>query len=187
MSARSSTAADAASVEERPADPVAIVTGGSRGAGRELARELGRRGDAVVVVYLRDQRDAERVIDEILAGDGTALTVRADVTDELDVQRLFDEAAAAFGGVDVVVHAARRGSAVVYRQAARRLRPGGAIVSLSTAEILAPVLARELDARGITVNGLTPGLEPAGRDHDVADLVGLLDRWRRGSGPPARR
>jgi hypothetical protein len=165
--------------DPRWADAVAIVTGGSRGAGREVARTLGSRGDAVVVVYLRDQREAEAVVEQILAANGTALTVRADVTDELDVERLFDEAAAAFGAVDLVVHAARCGSSVVYRQAACRLRRGGAIVSVARAEAIAPGLAPELDARGIAVNGLAPGLEPPGRDHDVADLVALLDRWRR--------
>jgi len=169
--------------EATSTDAVAIVTGGSGGAGRELACRLGSRGAAVVVVYLRDQREADAVVEGILAANGTALTVRADVTDELDVERLFDEAAAAFGGVDVVVHAANRGSSVVYRHAARRLRDGGAIVSVCGAETVAPALARKLDARGITVNGLAPGLEPPGRDHDVADLVALLDRWRRRPAP----
>jgi 3-oxoacyl-[acyl-carrier protein] reductase len=179
MSARSSTAADGAYAEDRSAGAVAIVTGGSRGAGRELARDLGRRGDAVVVVYLRDQAEAEAVVDEILAAHGTALTLRADVADELDVERLFDEAAAAFGPVDVVVHAASRGSSVVYPQAARRLRRGGAIVSVTSGEAIAPTLARELAARGITVNGLAPGLEAPRGDHDVAELVELVERWRR--------
>ena len=53
--------------EPTPTDAVAIVTGGSWGAGRELARVLGSRGDAVVLVYLRDQRAAEGVVAEILA------------------------------------------------------------------------------------------------------------------------
>lgn len=162
-------------------DAVAIVTGASSGAGRELARTLASRGAAVIVVYLRDQGAAEAVVDEILAANGTALTVRADITDELDVERLFDETAAAFGAVDLVVHAAAPGSgAVIYRQAARRLSPGGAIVSVSGARTLTPALARDLDARGITVNGLAPGVESPGRDHDVRDLVALLDRWQRG-------
>jgi 3-oxoacyl-[acyl-carrier protein] reductase len=136
-------------------DPVAIVTGGSRGIGRELARELASRGYAVVVVYLRDQGEAETAVEEILAANGTALAVRADVTDGLDVERLFTETAAAFGGVDVVVHAALRGSSVVDRQAADRLRPGGLIVN---------------------------ALEPPGTHHDVAELLAFLDRWRRGPG-----
>jgi NAD(P)-dependent dehydrogenase (short-subunit alcohol dehydrogenase family) len=86
-----------------PTCAVAIVTGGSRGAGREIARTLASRGYAVVVVYLRDQGAAEAAVEEILAADGTALAVRADLTDELDVERLFAETVAAFGRVDVVV------------------------------------------------------------------------------------
>jgi NAD(P)-dependent dehydrogenase (short-subunit alcohol dehydrogenase family) len=160
---------------------VAIVTGGSRGVGRDLARALGCRGDAVVVVYLSDQAEAEAVVEEILAAQGAAVTVRADVADELDVKRLFDEAAAAFGPVHVVVHAAGRGGSVLYPQAARRLSRGGAIVSVFAGQAVPPDLVRELASRGITVHGLAPGLEPPGRDHDVASLLWLLDRWRRGS------
>jgi 3-oxoacyl-[acyl-carrier protein] reductase len=159
-------------------DPVAVVTGGSCGAGRDVARELGSRSYAVVVVYLRDQGEAEAAVDEIVAANGTALAVRADVTDELDVERLFDETKAAFGGVDVVVHAAMRGASVVNEEAARQLRLGGAIVDVSSTDAIAPDLARALRARDITVNGLAPGLECPGADHDVADLIALLDHWR---------
>jgi 3-oxoacyl-[acyl-carrier protein] reductase len=158
---------------------VAIVTGGSCGAGREIARTLASQGYAVVVVYLRDQGAAEAAVDEILAANGTALAIRADVVDELDVERLFDETKAAFGSVDVVVHTALRGSPVVNQEAVHQLRDGGAIVSVSSADPISPVLAGELRARGITINGLAPGLEPPGAHHDVADLVALLDQWRR--------
>jgi 3-oxoacyl-[acyl-carrier protein] reductase len=163
---------------------VAIVVGGSCAAGRAIALALGGRGYAVIVVYLRDQGAAEAAVGDVLAANGTALAVRADVTDELDVERLFDETTAAFGGVDVVVHTAVRGTAVVNRRAARRLRHGGAIVNVSSSEAIAPAIADELGARDITVNGLAPGLEPPGADHDVADLVALLERWR---GSPSNR
>jgi 3-oxoacyl-[acyl-carrier protein] reductase len=157
---------------------VAIVTGGSRGIGREIARKLASRGYAVVIVYRRDQVIAEAAVEEILAANGTALAVRADVTDALDVERLFDETAASFGCVDVVVHTAIRGTAVVNEQAALALRRGGAIVNVSSSEAMSPAIAHELRARDITVNGLAPGLEPPGADHDSADLVELLDHWR---------
>jgi 3-oxoacyl-[acyl-carrier protein] reductase len=163
--------------EPTSTDAAAIVTGGSRGAGREIARELASRGYAVIVVYLRDQGEAEAAVDEIFAANGTALTVRADVTDELDVERLFDETKAAFGGVDVVVHAAMRGAPVVNREAARQLRRGGAIVTVASSEAITPDLAHELRARDITVNGLAPGAEPPGAHHDVADLIALLGQW----------
>ena len=102
---------------------VVIVTGGSYGTGREVVRLLARRGYAIVVVYLDDQSSAEATVEEIFATDGTAVAVRADVSDDLDVARLFDETIAAFGGVDAVVHT----------------------------EEITPALARQLRERAITV------------------------------------
>lgn len=136
---------------------VAIVTGGSRGVGRTTTGRLAARGYAVVVNYLHDQQAAESAVETILAARGTALAVRADVADELDVERLFTETIEAFGGIDAVVHAvARRTTAArvsevdldeldalwrfnmrpllnVNRAAARHVRDGGAIVNLSDA------------------------------------------------------
>jgi 3-oxoacyl-[acyl-carrier protein] reductase len=87
-------------------DRVAIVTGGSRGVGREVVRKLANRGYAVVVGYIRDQGAADSIVEEVLAAGGTTLTIRADVADELDVERMFAETTEAFGGIDILVHAA---------------------------------------------------------------------------------
>ena len=81
-----------------PASRVAIVTGGSRGIGQATARRLAAGGYAVVVNYLHDQRAAELTVEAILAGHGDAMAVRADVADDLDVQRLFAETITALGG-----------------------------------------------------------------------------------------
>src|SRR5215207_2251957 len=155
MASRESTGATAGDRAEdccvSRTDPVAVVTGGSRGAGRDVARKLGRRSYAVVVVYVRDQGEAEAAVEEIVAATGTALAVRANVTDKLDVERLFDETNAAFGGVDVVVHAAMRATSVVNRQAARELHHGGAIVDVSSCHAITPDVAHQLRARDITV------------------------------------
>jgi 3-oxoacyl-[acyl-carrier protein] reductase len=139
-----------------PAGRVAIVTGGSRGVGRAAIRCLAARGYAVVVNYFHDQPAAESTVDAILANNGNAVAVRADIADDLDVKRLFAETIAAFGGIDVVVHAAGsritasdvttveldefdalvriniRATFVVNQQAAQHLRNGGAIVNLSS-------------------------------------------------------
>lgn len=135
-------------------DRVAIVTGGSRGVGREVVRKLANRDYAVVVGYIRDQGAADSIVEEVLAAGGTTLTIRADVADELDVERMFAETSEAFGGIDVLVHAAGliirgpvadddldrfdallrnnvRGTFLVNRQAARQLRDGGTIVNLA--------------------------------------------------------
>jgi 3-oxoacyl-[acyl-carrier protein] reductase len=123
------------------AGAVAIVTGGSSEAGRKLVEALAGRGFAVVLVYLSDQSRADAVVDDIIAKGGTALTVRADVSDNLDVERIFDESSAAFGGVDLVVHAAPRAGDVVFAHAERRLRWGGATMMVSCADDVADALS----------------------------------------------
>jgi 3-oxoacyl-[acyl-carrier protein] reductase len=133
---------------------VAIVTGGSRGMGRETTQKLASLGYAVVVNYVHDQRTAESTVDAVLEGRGAAVAIRADVSDVLDVERLFGQTIETFGAVDAVVHAVRgrvapspltevafddfdemcrtnlRATFIVNRMAARQLRSGGAIVNL---------------------------------------------------------
>jgi 3-oxoacyl-[acyl-carrier protein] reductase len=160
-------------------DPVAIITAASGGLGRHLTRELARRHWAIVVVYLCDQRAAEATVEEIRAVAATAVTIRADLTDELDVERLFAESNAAFGGVDVVVHTTIRGLALVNRRAARELRRGGAIVGTFSAHNMTRELTRQLHARRVTVHGVGPSAEPRDRDRDLREVLEVLDRWRR--------
>jgi 3-oxoacyl-[acyl-carrier protein] reductase len=182
--------------DEASAGRVAIVTGGSRGAGRATVRRLVSRGYAVVVDYLHDQRAAESTVEAILAGNGAAVAVRADVADDVDVTRLFDEAIEAFGGVDVVVHTVgSRTSPVptrtVNREAASRLRTGGAIVNLTSSaaalpthgdhtatmaatEVLIRMLALELRERDITVNGVALAVDGPCAPNRIADAVAYL-------------
>jgi 3-oxoacyl-[acyl-carrier protein] reductase len=156
----------------------AIVTGASYGIGRAVVRMLALRGYAIVVVYLDDQGRAEATVDEIFAADGTAVAVRADVTDDLDVERLFDETIAAFGGVDVVVHTTMRSASVLYQHAVGHLDRGAAIVSVSTADEPTPAVAQQLRERDITVIRFAPGGDHVGTHHGVADLISFLDRRR---------
>ncbi|MGW3914833.1 SDR family oxidoreductase [Streptomyces sp. NPDC005070] len=134
---------------------VAIVTGGSRGIGRETAERLAREGYAVVVNYAGNAAEADKAVAAIGEAGGQAVAFRADVAEEAEAAALFDLAEKTFGGVDVVVHAAGvmtlaplvdldldaldrmhrtniRGTFVVDQQAARRLRAGGAIINFSS-------------------------------------------------------
>jgi 3-oxoacyl-[acyl-carrier protein] reductase len=70
-----------------------VVTGASGGIGSACARALIAEGARVVVHYHRGRERAESL--------GGAAAVRADLTDEADAQRLFDEARAVLGSVDV--------------------------------------------------------------------------------------
>ena len=56
--------------------------------GRETIKRLASVGYAVVVNYVHDQRAAESTVEAVLEGRGTAVTIRADVADVLDVERL---------------------------------------------------------------------------------------------------
>ncbi|QIY96583.1 SDR family oxidoreductase [Streptomyces sp. S1D4-11] len=137
---------------------VAVVTGGSRGIGRETAERLAADGYAVVVNYAGNEAEADKTVAAITEAGGEAIAVRADVADETEVAALFDATESAFGGVDVVVHAAGvmllgplvgfdldvldrmhrtniRGTFVVDQQAARRLRAGGALINFSSSVV----------------------------------------------------
>jgi len=146
---------------------VAIITGGSVGAGREIARKLARWGWAIVLVYLEQQRTTEATVAEIIAAEGTIVAVRADLTDDLDVQRLFAESRAAFGDVDVVVHTTTDSPLVLLQHAARHLRRGGAIVGVIPAEAVTPEVAGQLSERDVSVGSAPPD-----------EVLRFLDHWR---------
>ncbi len=126
-------------------------------------------------MYLDGQRGADATVEAVFAAGSTGVTVRADVTDDLDVARLFDETAAAFGRADVVVHAAAVDGAVLHAHAARRLARGGAIVAAAPAAPITPALARRLRERDIAVNGILAGV---GAGEQAKPIRRSRTRWR---------
>jgi 3-oxoacyl-[acyl-carrier protein] reductase len=150
---------------------VAVVTGGALPTGRNVARGLARWAWPVVIVYLDHQSLIEVLTGEIIAGGGTAIAVRANLADDLDVQRLFTESIAEFGGVDVVVHTTANSANLLCRHAARHIRPGGAVVVTSLSEPITPRVASQLREHGITIVRIAPDT-----------VLDHLDRWRNNGG-----
>lgn len=72
-----------------PDSKIAIVTGGSRGIGAATARKLSALGFSVCINYVSDSKSAQEVAKELRAQGGRAMSVRADVSQESDVDRLF--------------------------------------------------------------------------------------------------
>ncbi len=85
-------------------DKIAVVTGGSRGIGRAIALELGKRGAHVVVNYNNNADAAQTVVDEIIANGGSANHLQADVSDEAQAQKLIKETTTAHGKIDILVN-----------------------------------------------------------------------------------
>ena len=143
-------------------DKVLLVTGGSRGIGAATCLLAARQGWAVAVNYTANSLAADEVVREIRAGGGRAMAVQADVADEAQMLRMFEQVDAKFGRLTGLVNNAgvvdvtarvedmsvarwKRmfdinviGSLICAREAVRRMSTqhggsGGSIVNLSSA------------------------------------------------------
>lgn len=85
-------------------DKVALVTGGSKGIGAGIARQLAADGARVVVSYASSRSGAEKVVADIEAAGGQAVAVAADVTRQPEVEALVNAAIDTFGRLDIVVN-----------------------------------------------------------------------------------
>ncbi|HTW68076.1 MAG TPA: SDR family oxidoreductase [Bryobacteraceae bacterium] len=168
----------------------AIVTGGSGGIGRAIAKRLAADGFHVVVGYSSCAAKASDVVAQIRSLDGQAMAIKCDVTDSEEV-RLFFEQARAFGEISVVVNSAGmmplslladlnvaefdrviainlRGTFLVFANAVRHVAAGGRIIALSSS-----VLAKSFPGYGAYiaskagVEGLTRVLANELRGRDI--------------------
>ena len=96
-------------------DRVVVITGGARGLGREMALELAAAGACVIITGARASDELDQTLAEVrnLSDSDQAIAVQADVRDPADCARVFAEAEAAFGAVDVLVNNAGRGMRLV--------------------------------------------------------------------------
>ena len=83
---------------------VAVITGASKGIGASIAEYFGAEGARVIVNYVSDKNGADKVVQAITDKGGSAIAVQADVSQQADVKRLFEETEKAFGGLDILVN-----------------------------------------------------------------------------------
>lgn len=83
---------------------IALVTGGSRGIGAAIARELGRQGATVVINYNHSREHADNVVAEITAMGSTAVAIQADIAESEPTRSLVDETVKQFGRIDILVN-----------------------------------------------------------------------------------
>lgn len=83
---------------------VAIVTGASRGIGKAIALELGKRGAKVVVNYSKSAEGANEAVEAIKAAGSEALAFQADVSDAKAATALIKSASDTYGRLDILVN-----------------------------------------------------------------------------------
>lgn len=133
----------------------AIVTGASRGIGRQIAIQLAQAGAKVVVNYTSNQEKANDVVRTIEQFGGEAVAIRADVSSVSEVEALFAGSLQQFGRVDIIVNNAAimdctaigevteeqfdrhfainvKGTYFACQQAMRHMSAGGTIINFST-------------------------------------------------------
>jgi len=84
-------------------DRVALVTGGSRGIGKAIAKALAEQG-AKVAICSRDGEAVRKAADEISPGGGRLLAIRADVAEKADARALVRDIVARWGQIHVLVN-----------------------------------------------------------------------------------
>lgn len=136
-------------------EKVAIVTGASRGIGRQVAIQLAQAGAKVIVHYSSSPAQANEVVDTIVQAGGEALAVRADVSKVMEVEDLFKRTLERFGRVDILINNAGimerrtiedvteemfdqhfsvnvKGTYFACQQAMKHMARGGSIINFST-------------------------------------------------------
>ncbi|WP_019242932.1 MULTISPECIES: enoyl-[acyl-carrier-protein] reductase FabL [Bacillus] len=88
---------------------VALVTGSSRGIGRETALRLAKEGYDLVINYARSKTAALEVVKEVEALGRKALLVKANIGDVKKIKAMFEEIEATYGRLDVLVNNAASG------------------------------------------------------------------------------
>jgi NAD(P)-dependent dehydrogenase (short-subunit alcohol dehydrogenase family) len=167
----------------------ALVTGGSRGIGAAVARRLAGAGAAVALTYAQAGEQAREVAKQIEADGGTAVVIRADLTEPESGPDAVEQAVAELGRLDILVNNAGfltygplaevsadeldrvlavdiRSVFLSVQAASRHLGEGGRIISV-----------------GSCFNGRVPGADFVLQATAKAALIGLTKGLARELGP----
>ncbi|MEV5341635.1 SDR family NAD(P)-dependent oxidoreductase [Streptomyces sp. NPDC052676] len=153
-------------------DKVVLVTGGSGGIGRPLARAYAAEGAKVALTYLNRVESAKAVAAEIEAAGGQALPVRLDLTDRQSIERAVAEVSAQWGGIDVlVVNASASGGPSPHAPAFEEV----------PADEWLPPLRAEVEGAFHTVQAALPAMKPRGGGRIVFMSAAIVKRGLKGA------
>ena len=142
----------------------ALVTGASRGIGAAIALALAEKGADVAITYERSADRAAEVVRAIEAKGRKGFAFQADSADPAAVKRSVDDAAAALGGLDILVNNA---AIVIYDTIAGMGLDS--IDALLNVNIRSPILAAQAAIPHLGEGGRVIGIGSAGADRIVGD------------------
>lgn len=127
----------------------AIVTGSTGNLGSATAKTLAQAGAKVLINGRTSEEKAGEIVEEIENAGGTAVSLMADVTDEISVKRMIETAAAEFGRLDILVN---------------NVGPAnkGPVTEISYAD-WRNIMAQKLDSAFLTIKHAVPYLAQGGR------------------------
>lgn len=88
---------------------IAFISGGSRGIGLAIAEKLAKEGATIVFTYLRSRADALNAERHLTQLGGRVLSIRANMGNEDQIQKVFETIQAEFGVLDILIHNAATG------------------------------------------------------------------------------
>lgn len=156
---------------------VALVTGSARNIGRATAEELARAGAAVVINALQSEDLCDEVAEGIIRSGGKAIPIVADITKDEDVARMVNEAASAFGGIDILVNNAANRSNIPFVDLSLVDWEAALGAALQGAYRMSKACVPHMIARGggsiISVGGIMSHQGAPRRAHGMASKAGL--------------
>lgn len=150
---------------------IALVTGSSRGIGRAVAAAFADRGATVVLNSRSDVAAGEQAAREISDRGGPAQHIQADVTDPVDVERLFTTVEQTYGPVDILVNNAGRTEGAPFLESSREHWLHMLETNLMSAVLCSIRAARSMVPRGtgtIINTSSIRGLDANGREGVMA-------------------
>ena len=127
----------------------ALVTGANSGIGEATARALAAAGATVVVNYVTHGPAAQKVANDIKAAGGEAIAIQADVSNEAQVEAMFDQMFKQLGTIDILVNNAGMQRDAAFVEMTLEQWNGVLGVNLTGQFLCARAAAREFIRRGI--------------------------------------
>lgn len=149
---------------------VAIITGAGSGIGRACVELFAAEG-AMVVAASRTVSKVDEVVAEVRAKGGKAISVKADVTSEADVEAIVNAATAEYGKLDILVHAAGVGYSL------KDIIPGSMDpVGTTTLKNWREVIGANLEGCFLANRAVLPAMIKNGKGSivNVASILGLI-------------